>query len=328
MSPSRLLWNRSRDTSLHKLRMATAAAVSTGSVFPERPSRSTSAVDAGPYSITIYRTGFFADGTTEQMMAVIDGLPSDPTPFPIARNAYKDGAQWPAVAQFVIPDWPSGLYLARVQTTGASSYPQWIFRLWFALLLGLLSPSCWCWRTAPTTPTTTGAAEIPTVICQEPTSSAPSPAPRLFASRLDFNCHSSGRCTAVLAICRRPARFRSYDGWRAEASRSTCARRGICTSSSRTPITYSLLLFVGHHEYWTSEMRTSVESFVKSGGNVAFFSGNVAWWQVRITPDGQRLLCYKVAELRSGLDNSRSCFDDGALVRCSRETSRNNVDRS
>jgi len=83
------------------------------------------------------------------------------------------------------------------------------------------------------------------------------------------------------------------------------ARRGIpidvCTSRDLhferpNPDDYSLLLFVGHHEYWTWETRTNVESFVKSGGNVAFFSGNVAWWQVRITPDGQQLHCYKVAE--------------------------------
>ena len=58
---------------------------------------------------------------------------------------------------------------------------------------------------------------------------------------------------------------------------------------------YRLLLFVGHQEYWTAQMRDSVEAFAKAGGNVAFFSGNVAWWQIRITPDGRQLICYKVA---------------------------------
>ena len=36
----------------------------------------------------------------------------------------------------------------------------------------------------------------------------------------------------------------------------------------------------GHHEYWTWDMRTDVESFVKICGYVAFFTGNVSWWQV------------------------------------------------
>jgi hypothetical protein len=85
------------------------------------------------------------------------------------------------------------------------------------------------------------------------------------------------------------------------------SRRGVpfdvCTSRDlhfETPDRshYQLLLSAGHHEYWTAEMRNSVESFVTAGGNVAFFSGNVSWWQIRLSPDGRQLLCYKV----SGLD--------------------------
>jgi hypothetical protein len=43
---------------------------------------------------------------------------------------------------------------------------------------------------------------------------------------------------------------------------------------------YNLLLSVGHDEYWSSEMRAHVETFIKSGGNVAFFSGNTCWWHI------------------------------------------------
>ena len=45
---------------------------------------------------------------------------TDPVANSLPQNAWRDGAQWPAVATFVVPGWPSGLYLARVQTTGAS----------------------------------------------------------------------------------------------------------------------------------------------------------------------------------------------------------------
>ena len=45
---------------------------------------------------------------------------------------------------------------------------------------------------------------------------------------------------------------------------------------------YKLLLSVGHDEYWSGPMRDTVEGFVASGGNVAFFSGNTALWQVRL----------------------------------------------
>lgn len=46
---------------------------------------------------------------------------------------------------------------------------------------------------------------------------------------------------------------------------------------------YTLLLSVGHDEYWTRVMRTAVEDFVHSGGNVAFFSANTCWWRIHLT---------------------------------------------
>ncbi|MFN8037662.1 MAG: DUF6605 domain-containing protein [Acidimicrobiales bacterium] len=52
---------------------------------------------------------------------------------------------------------------------------------------------------------------------------------------------------------------------------------------------YRLLLSVGHDEYWSSPMRDTVEDFIARGGNVAFFSGNTSFWQVRFedhTPEG------------------------------------------
>ena len=45
---------------------------------------------------------------------------------------------------------------------------------------------------------------------------------------------------------------------------------------------YRLLLSVGHDEYWSGPMRDTVEGFIRNGGNVAFFSGNTAFWQVRM----------------------------------------------
>jgi hypothetical protein len=52
---------------------------------------------------------------------------------------------------------------------------------------------------------------------------------------------------------------------------------------------YRLLLSVGHDEYWSSPMRDTVEDYIGRGGNAAFFSGNTAFWQVRLedrTPEG------------------------------------------
>src|SRR5207248_3969390 len=66
---------------------------------------------------------------------------------------------------------------------------------------------------------------------------------------------------------------------------------------------YRLLLSVGHDEYWSKEMRDAVEGFTASGGNVAFFSGNVCWWQVRFENDDRTMVCYKYA----GPDDPSHC---------------------
>ena len=56
---------------------------------------------------------------------------------------------------------------------------------------------------------------------------------------------------------------------------------------------YRLVLSVGHDEYWSGPMRDTLEAFITSGGNVAFFSGNSVCWQVRSEDAGRALVCWK-----------------------------------
>ena len=55
---------------------------------------------------------------------------------------------------------------------------------------------------------------------------------------------------------------------------------------------YRCIVFVGHDEYWTWEMRDAVDRYVTSGGNVARFAGNFGW-QIRIEDEGSTQVCYK-----------------------------------
>ena len=55
---------------------------------------------------------------------------------------------------------------------------------------------------------------------------------------------------------------------------------------------YPCLVFIGHDEYWSWEMRDSVDAYVENGGRVARFAGNFMW-QTRLEDDGRRQLCYK-----------------------------------
>jgi hypothetical protein len=55
-------------------------------------------------------------------------------------------------------------------------------------------------------------------------------------------------------------------------------------------------------------MRDSVERFVANGGNVAFFSGNVCRWQVRVENNNRTMVCYRYRvadDPLAGTDNER-----------------------
>lgn len=58
---------------------------------------------------------------------------------------------------------------------------------------------------------------------------------------------------------------------------------------------HPLLLSVGHDEYWTWAMRDAVDAHVAAGGNVAFLSGNTAFWQVRLEDGGDTMVAYKMS---------------------------------
>jgi hypothetical protein len=56
---------------------------------------------------------------------------------------------------------------------------------------------------------------------------------------------------------------------------------------------YSLVLSVGHDEYWSLGQRRTLEAFVADGGNFASFSGNTMFWQVRLEDNDRTMVCHK-----------------------------------
>jgi hypothetical protein len=55
---------------------------------------------------------------------------------------------------------------------------------------------------------------------------------------------------------------------------------------------YSCVVFVGHDEYGSWEMRDAIDAYVDAGGHVARFAGNFTW-QIRLEADGTRQIGYK-----------------------------------
>jgi hypothetical protein len=55
---------------------------------------------------------------------------------------------------------------------------------------------------------------------------------------------------------------------------------------------YACVVFVGHDEYWTWEMRDTIDRYIELGGHVARFAGNFMW-QTRLESAGRAQVCYK-----------------------------------
>jgi len=55
---------------------------------------------------------------------------------------------------------------------------------------------------------------------------------------------------------------------------------------------YPCLVFIGHDEYWSWEMRDTIDAYVENGGHIARFAGNFMW-QTRLEDEGRRQVCYK-----------------------------------
>jgi hypothetical protein len=59
--------------------------------------------------------------------------------------------------------------------------------------------------------------------------------------------------------------------------------------------TEALVVSGGHDEYWSAQMRRRVLEFLDRGGNMCFFAGDVACFEVEFSAAGDRLFCAKMA---------------------------------
>lgn len=57
---------------------------------------------------------------------------------------------------------------------------------------------------------------------------------------------------------------------------------------------YACVVIVGHDEYWSRNMRESLDRWIEGGGRAARFAGNFTW-QIRIEDEGRKQVCYKHA---------------------------------
>jgi hypothetical protein len=257
--------------------------VASGSVLPGEPI-SFCVSSLTPYTINIYRRGYFAGDQTEQLIAQVGGLMPATGSLPIGRNAYKDGAGWPVAVSMDTSDYTSGLYLARLQDTSSSPNTvdvPFVVRALSAsetkILLVIADVTYaayndWGGRNVYGYATAGDDTRTARTFIGTFPSSGPLRAPYgfelSFQRPVGYALGNSSQGQEVPMI-----------QWlmRQGIPVDVCTARDLHFEAPGWP-NYTLLLFSGHHEYWTWEMRDHVETFVKTGGNVGFFCGNTCWW--------------------------------------------------
>jgi hypothetical protein len=279
---------------------------SSGSVLPgETIAFHVNSNIGGPFAIRIVR-----QGESEIPMADLPDVQWSPVPYPIGRLDYRDGPDWPPAAELTIPpDWPSGLYLARldgVEQVASATIPFVVRAVEPGAQSSILvmipdttyeAYNFWGGRSLYGYRTDIGLG-VPLLVWSY---GSRSDQPDLRQQPRAFRV-SSRRPGAV-----DPGTWPRWQHWEVPLFR-WLARQGIdvevCTATDvhRDQLEqagilgrYALVVSIGHDEYWSKEMRDNVEGFTQAGGNVVFLSGNVCWFQIRLDPDTNQQVCYKDA---------------------------------
>ena len=200
--------------------------------------------------------------------------------------AFAQGCGWPIGFELSIGEnWESGLYLAVLTNgNGAQTYINFIVK---SAKPGTAAAMLLCWpvTTCQAYNSNAGKSLYPTESCER-------------YPRVSFDRPTDWGNAHALPFWR----------WIVEQGYSFDACTSIDLHEAPDFLAeYQLLVSIGHDEYWSKEMRDNVENFVANGGNVAFFSGNTCWWQVRLEDDYRTIVCHKSAldDPLTGIDNER-----------------------
>lgn len=227
--------------------------------------------DDGPFTYEIYRI--------ETLDVLMTNGEARAAPYATPANAHEIGCGWPAAFTLTIPEaWSSGVYVARLSSAAGrsrdiafivrSAHPGKNARILVAIPVnttqaynGWGGKSLYAFNSSDHVPATRVSFDRPTdgaLVTEQH---------YLFVRWLAENGFAVDYATSI----------------------DLDADPGLLSQ-------YQLLVSIGHDEYWSRAMRDNVEAFIARGGNVAFFSGNVCWWQVRFELEHRTMVCHKSVE--------------------------------
>lgn len=277
-----------------------------GTSFPLSASSS-----LGPVDVTVTRVG-----ATREVVASFDNVAVDELPVP--DDAVAKGCGWPAVLQIPTDDsWRSGYYEVSLEPVagwpprrgprGGSNLAFFVVRPVKASsdrALLVLGTNTWlAYNDFGGTNLYTGATQAS---WDRPMANGLLAKPPGAGRRVAVTNPPDVRMNAHVGYLR----LEGLSGWAGSAGWSNyeqpfiewAERQGydldVCVNADleRNPHlldSASLVLCVGHDEYWSAPQRDVIEAHIHRGGNLVVLSGNTCFWQVRYEDDGRTMVGYK-----------------------------------
>jgi N,N-dimethylformamidase beta subunit-like, C-terminal len=289
-----------------------------------------------------YDIELFRDGARQLPVFAQTGLTGHFHPTP--EDCSATGCQWPVALEIPLAlDWPSGGYIVRLSAIAPDGRKLTYHHIFFlrpglgdkdGRLLLVAATGTWTayndWGGSNHYEGITGAdgqqfspvlsqrrpfapgfialpAEAPRIPLREP----PAMAAELRYPHMDWayaKGYSKKYASAGWAMYERP-----YVEWLEQAGYivDIIAQHDLQTHPQVVQ-GYDCLTFIGHDEYWSWEMRDTIEAYVEQGGNIARFAGDFLW-QTRIKDEGRTQVCYKYTardhDPQRGTDRTTTAWD-------------------
>ncbi len=250
------------------------------------------------YDLRVYRLSSI---TGEELRLTVNNLPGQsyacgPAGVPAGQEGVALGCNWPVAYTLNVPaNWPAGVYAANLLTQG--EYPldygsyilfvvtedqpaaqtDTVFVYPTATLQAYNAYGGWSFYTTP--PARRITFDRPYKLCDP----------------INYGCSDDWSMPM--------ARWLALEGYAVDYIASEDLH-----NDPNVLHQYRLAIIAGHDEYWSQEMRDHLDAFSDAGGNVAIFSGNTVFRQVRYTDNGRTLVCYMgdyEQDPLYGVDNQR-----------------------